>query len=387
MRRTLLLVAAIIVCTFTACSTEPAENVTQTAATLVAEGKCEGAYTVHAWYEYRRVGAKAWASTPVSSHRCAGAGARQRGNRQRVEGLTPGTAYRYRLAYRVNDSQTVTRVDSQGTVNGTSYDAFRTLAATPPSSGKAVTRPVGSAPLSDGVAASRVARSGFEPRPDNADENRRIPTAAELSNWRAATTHECNWMRGHVTGNFTGTTDEIIQWVSHKWGLDEDIARAQAAKESWWHMSVVGDNDESFGLYQIRAPYHPGTYPLSALSTAFNADYYAMWIRYYYDGCAAWMNSQPDRTRDYAAGDIWGSVGAWFAGDWWPKWAQSYIKDVQGHLAKRTWAQPGFDSAEWALDPGSTLIGVLLGFSLGVAVVTLTARVRARWLKQRSRTN
>ena len=28
-----------------------------------------------------------------------------------------------------------------------------------------------------------------------------------------------------VTGNFTGTTDMILQWAACKWGIDEDIVR------------------------------------------------------------------------------------------------------------------------------------------------------------------
>ena len=36
-------------------------------------------------------------------------------------------------------------------------------------------------------------------------------------------------LRG-VTGIFTGTTDDIIQWASCKWGIDEDIIRAPTAK-------------------------------------------------------------------------------------------------------------------------------------------------------------
>jgi autotransporter family porin len=35
-----------------------------------------------------------------------------------------------------------------------------------------------------------------------------------------------------VTGNFTGTTDEIIQWAAHKWGIDEDVVRSVATAES-----------------------------------------------------------------------------------------------------------------------------------------------------------
>jgi autotransporter family porin len=44
-----------------------------------------------------------------------------------------------------------------------------------------------------------------------------------------------------VTGNFTGTTDEILQWAACKWGIDEDLVRAQAAFESWWRQDAKGD--------------------------------------------------------------------------------------------------------------------------------------------------
>ena len=77
-----------------------------------------------------------------------------------------------------------------------------------------------------------------------------------------------------VTGNYTGTTDELIEWTACKWGIDEDIVRAQIAKESWWHQSAGGDKSadqttcyesvrtttgecpQSVGLGQVRFPYH-----------------------------------------------------------------------------------------------------------------------------------
>ena len=31
----------------------------------------------------------------------------------------------------------------------------------------------------------------------------------------------------NVTGNYTGTTDEIVRWAACKWGIDEDVVRAQ----------------------------------------------------------------------------------------------------------------------------------------------------------------
>ena len=48
-----------------------------------------------------------------------------------------------------------------------------------------------------------------------------------------------------VTGNFSGTTDMILQWAACKWGIDEDIVRAQAAVESWWRQSAKGTGERT----------------------------------------------------------------------------------------------------------------------------------------------
>ena len=44
----------------------------------------------------------------------------------------------------------------------------------------------------------------------------------------------------------------------------------------------------------------------------------------------------------YGAGDLWGSIGAWYAGNWHSNAANLYISHVKSRLADRTWAQPGF---------------------------------------------
>jgi hypothetical protein len=142
-----------------------------------------------------------------------------------------------------------------------------------------------------------------------------------------------------VNGRYRGTTDQIIQWAAYKWGLDEDTLRAVAVIESWWRQSAVGDNGDSFGLFQVRRPFHCfGQCTIARRSTAFNADYYGGIIRAYYDGRMPWLNTV-ERGRDYAPGDIWGSVGAWFAGRWWTPDAAGYIARVQQTLAERTWTQ------------------------------------------------
>jgi autotransporter family porin len=229
-----------------------------------------------------------------------------------------------------------------------------TTAAAPapsPSTGPAATRPVGSPVLGDATAAGRVRRSTWEPRPQNADENRRIPTADELAGWRRAY-QACGWgwsdvhnaHLARVTGNPTlsnPTTDELIQWTAHKWGIDEDLVRSMAVNESTWDMAMNGDGGLSWGITQVKlAPFspcstHPGTHPLSRQSTSFNLDYWGAYVRSAFDGGTDWLGS------GYRSGDIWGSMGAWFSGDWYSG-SQAYIDAAKGHHAAKPWTRPGF---------------------------------------------
>ena len=82
--------------------------------------------------------------------------------------------------------------------------------------------------------------------------------------------------------------------------------------------------------------------PLSQKSTAFNLDFYGAVLRHYYEGCTSWMNSQPGHVGTYAAGDIWGSIGAWYSGNWHDSGAESYISQVKTELGARRWEKPGF---------------------------------------------
>ena len=221
---------------------------------------------------------------------------------------------------------------------GVSAIAASMLLAAASAGATATTQPVGFHPLSDGAAAALV-QPAAETRPQNAGPDHTVPSRRMVRDWRKR-----NKMpyRRFVDGNFTGTTDEIIQWAAYKWGLDEDALRAVAVVESWWRQSTVGGHGSSFGLFQVRRPFHcAGKCAIARRSTAFNADYYGGIIRAYYDGKMAWLNKEP-HGRKYAAGDLWGSVGAWFSGRWWTGPAASYISQVQQRLAERTWAQTGF---------------------------------------------
>src|SRR4051794_36642258 len=120
--------------------------------------------------------------------------------------------------------------------------------ATTPSTGPVTTwRAAGSLPLSDDAAAAGV-HAAAESRPGNADLNAYRPSAAELDLFRngqrdrySRTALMYNRLTAYVTGAFSGTTDEILQWVAHKWGIPEDVVRAVAVNESSWKMSQLGD--------------------------------------------------------------------------------------------------------------------------------------------------
>jgi hypothetical protein len=143
-----------------------------------------------------------------------------------------------------------------------------------------------------------------------------------------------------VTGAFTGTTDEILQWGACKWGIDEDIVRAQAAKESFWTQTNVGDNGESFGILQVREPYWGWAFKNgdgdAKSSTAYNVDAALAARRNCFEGNESWLGGS------YTAGDMWGCVGLWFSGRWYDDAAKTYIDAVKAYLQQKVWLTPGF---------------------------------------------
>lgn len=213
--------------------------------------------------------------------------------------------------------------------------------------GQFATLPPGSALPSESDCATRVRRSSFEPRPDNATANN-TNVFAQGGRLTGSYLNQYGYEL-RVTGNFTGTTDEIIQWGACKWGIDEDIVRAQSVQESYWHQSTLGDcgattvpethGCASVGLLQVKGadipPTHPGTWPFAFQSTAFNVDYMLGVLRACYEGKETWLGT------GYQAGDIWGCVGRWFSGNWYQT-SQQYIANVQAIKARKDWLSPGF---------------------------------------------
>jgi hypothetical protein len=65
------------------------------------------------------------------------------------------------------------------------------------------------------------------------------------------------WMK-LVDGQYTGTTEMIIRWAACKWGVDEDMIRAQASAEhgTWIQWNAGGDQRNS--INQCQAGNNPG---------------------------------------------------------------------------------------------------------------------------------
>jgi hypothetical protein len=240
----------------------------------------------------------------------------------------------------------------------------------PPSAPSAPARfttlPPGATLPSESECASRVRRNSWEPRLDNYTANYRIPShqqIADLAPWDSYSGQDpkADTLRRQITGNFTGTTDEILQWVACKWGIDEDIVRAEAVAESHWHQSQEGDqtNDrrlcppgtwngtscyQSYGILQIKYIYNKTAWPMSRDDTAFSAEYMYGIIRACYEGWTTYLSESIPVAGypRYHAGDIWGCIGRWYSGGWYVQDAIGYINSVKAHLANEEWRQAGF---------------------------------------------
>ena len=164
------------------------------------------------------------------------------------------------------------------------------------------------------------------------------------------------------------STDDLIQWAAHKWGIPENWLRAEYVLESYWNQFQLGDatrvEPNWYGLYpyQSRIPHtstvyqslgitqvrwipdgslHPGTEPLRWESTAFNVDEQAATLRFYYDNPSGARSSWGDPT--YAPCQAWRSIGAWFRPYPWGNAGQAaYVKAVRHELDGRVWHSSSF---------------------------------------------
>ena len=242
------------------------------------------------------------------------------------------------------------------------------------------------------------------------------------------------WLLQRVDGRFTGTTDEIFQWAACKWGLPDNLIRADAVIESTWFqylhfpadassggagggscfwnrgcsdafpspttasstycMSIATQGVDMSEVHDYRAdpvtiaggyPYVPqlglcpktysilgvmswddpawerpypawpgdqnGTFPFTRDSTAAAADYWGASIRGCYEGWEWWLKQTGTGT--YAAGDLWGCIGAWYAGAWHSPAANTYISKVQNAESSLIWLTAPFEDStqQYKCDP------------------------------------
>jgi len=208
-----------------------------------------------------------------------------------------------------------------------------------------------------------------EIRPLHKIPNSYVPSNQELAAFYSSYQSYFNdSLRQYVTGRpglQSPSTDDLIQWAAHKWGIPEDWIRAEMVLESKWNQSMLGDfasvNCSLYNLYppQARSVSNSsgcyvyqsmgvmqckwvggtqgvgsGTEPLRWKSTAFNLDFYGHYVRWLYDGGCSWCGP-------LYVNNAWQSIGGWYGGGGNPA-SQNYISSVQRILAARTWAQPGF---------------------------------------------
>jgi hypothetical protein len=275
------------------------------------------------------------------------------------------------------------------------------------------TRPVGawrSLPTG-GACRARVHRSTWEPRPDNAGPNHRMPSRRRVHRAFAVRPRSGDgsfarrwdrWLLPRVTGHFTGTTDEIMQWAACKWGISDNVLRAVAVRESTWYQYEVypsvrcvtdwgcgdmigrpspatrtycsrisrhghdyradygrGRCPETFSIAGVMSWEAPswgrmrgnqnGTFPFSRDSTAFALDYLGANLRGCYEGWERWLGDAGPVA--YRRGDLWGCVGNWYAGEWRTRRALGYVHRVRRELRHRTWLERGWKDVGPACSP------------------------------------
>jgi hypothetical protein len=242
-------------------------------------------------------------------------------------------------------------------------------------------------PLSDRAAGALVTPEP-ETRPDNAkpysingvgypSTNSYVATNAQLAEFRSAKTSlgqpilQLNPYLRYVDGRDGlnhPSTDELIQWGAHKWGIPENWLRAEYVLESYWNSFMLGDRTpvsaadyrkyppqsrvpgtlevyQSLGITQVRwdpeRDFGGGTEPLRWLSTAFNIDFQGAMVRYFYDNPLKARTAWGDAS--FRPCQKWNSIGGWFHPYPWANSGQAqYAKTVQYNLATTAWKSSAF---------------------------------------------
>lgn len=227
------------------------------------------------------------------------------------------------------------------------------------------TLPPGAQLPSGAYCARRVrAYASREIVPDNKAYNRTTGQKVGPGLFPAGDSPAASLLAPLIAGDFTGTTQQILEWAACKWGISTDVVFAQAAAESNWQQNKLGDFTsnpalcppgrglgtggvpgqcpESYGILQTKYSLWKAAWPGIADSTAMNADVtYAIW-RSCFNGDEIWLRNSAPAGHPYQAGDLWGCLGRWFAGNWYSPVAEQYINRVQTLMQRKVWEEPGY---------------------------------------------
>ena len=242
------------------------------------------------------------------------------------------------------------------------------------------TLPRGASLPSDGTCAAEIPWER-EMVSANSGTNSTKPSQGQLDGYRAngyaAIVYAGGWAYARVDGQYTGTTDMIFRWAACKWGIDENVVRAQATIEDWsWDQPQIGGDKrwsysqcvdggftelwnyqcpsccyQSWSIFQTKAFYNWQSWPMLVNSTAFAADYHFASMRACMNGdLAGYFSGRPGNNGHTYSGDIaggnlytimWGCLGFHYSGDWYDGSSSSgaiwYINQAQTALSQKSW--------------------------------------------------
>lgn len=289
-----------------------------------------------------------------------------------------------------------------------SYPQLNTLALANVGLGEFATLPPATLLPTDAACAATVRRSPkLENRPSNALYNQSIGKA--LPNFFNGSDARANSIiAAHISGNFTGTTEEILRWGACKWGLDENVVKAMATNESQWQQAhrynasnlaaaqataaALGNTliyhpstncssnlmpgssvpptplpnplpitpplgsgaasancSRDWGIMQVNYEQYPSAWPEAEASTAMNVDVALAIVRACYEGYETWLTTKPLPAggAPYQSGNLSYCVGRYYSGLWYDAGAVQYVNRINADLTAKTWTQPGFQNRPW----------------------------------------
>lgn len=129
------------------------------------------------------------------------------------------------------------------------------------------------------------------------------------------------------------TTAEVIQWASHKWGINPLYMFAETSMESGWNQGGIGDNGMSSGLFQI--PDRGATHAMAGFAgygqnlarenTCFNADLFG----------AMQLGTYMGITGRAPAGNVDAMIESWYTG--YSTTGDGYEQSIIGFMGGQEW--------------------------------------------------